>query len=350
MNNFFQLSQRDKIEIINQVVIHKKLPPEAVEKDIWVTAVLRTLFSLPYSEHISFKGGTSLSKCWNVIERFSEDVDIAINREFFGFFGDTFTIKQISKYLRKACCKFCRDTLQYDLSKQMIADGIDEKLFSVTMNITPITTIDPEKIFINYKSLFFDDQKNNAENYINPVIILEINGRSMKEPLESVEIKSFVDETFADKKFADKKFFVSVVVPERTFLEKICLLHEEFSKQDEHIRVNRMSRHLYDIVRILDTPIAEKALNNIDLYKSIIAHRRMFIAMKDFDYETLFPATINIIPPEFVIAKWEDDYNKMQTMIYGEHIPFNKLIDSVKQLNKRINRIDMVKNTPKSVF
>jgi len=340
MNNFFQLSQKDQIEIINQAVIHKKLPPEAIEKDIWVTAVLRSLFALPYAEHISFKGGTSLSKCWNVIERFSEDVDIAINREYFGFLGETFTIKQISKNLRKACCKFCRNTLQFDLRKQMIADGIDENMFSVSMNITDITTVDPEKIFIEYKSLFVDKQTNGAENYIKPVVVLEINGHSMKEPLESVEIKSFIDETFAGKAFADKTFAVSVVAPERTFLEKVCLLHEEFSKQDEHIRVNRMSRHLYDIARMLDTQIAEKALNNTDLYKSIIAHRRMFIAMKDFDYDTLSPKTINIIPSEFVVAKWEEDYNKMQTMIYGEYISFNKLIDKIKELNEKINRID----------
>jgi len=338
MNDFLKLSKTEQIRHINEAVFSLNLPPEAIEKDIWVTAVLRSLFALPYSEHISFKGGTSLSKCWNVIERFSEDVDIAINREYFGFFGETFTIKQISKNLRKACCKFCRNTLQFDLTKQMIADGIDENMFSVSMNITDVTTIDPEKIFIEYKSLFADKQLDSS--YIKPIVVLEINGRSMKEPLESVEIKSFIDETFAGKSFADKAFAVSVVAPERTFLEKICLLHEEFSKQDERIRVNRMSRHLYDIARMLDTQIAEKALNNTDLYKSIIAHRRMFIAMKNFDYDTLNPATINIIPPEFVIAEWEEDYNKMQTMIYGEYIPFNKLIDKIKQLNEKINQIE----------
>jgi len=340
MNNFLKLPKTEQIRHINEAVFSLNLPPEAIEKDIWVTAVLRSLFALPYSEHISFKGGTSLSKCWSVIERFSEDVDIAINREYFGFLGETFTIKQISKNLRKACCKFCRNTLQYDLRKQMIVDGIDENMFSISMNITDVTTIDPEKIFIEYKSLFVDNQKNNTENYIKPVVILEINGRSMKEPLESVEIKSFIDETFAGKTFADRAFSVSVVAPERTFLEKVCLLHEEFSKQDERIRVNRMSRHLYDIVRMLSTQIVEKALNNTDLYKSIIAHRRMFIAMKDFDYDTLLPKTINIVPPEFVIAKWEEDYNKMQTMIYGEYIPFNRLIDRIEQLNKQINRIE----------
>ncbi|MDR2622329.1 MAG: nucleotidyl transferase AbiEii/AbiGii toxin family protein [Dysgonamonadaceae bacterium] len=342
MNNFLNLSKTEQIRHINEAVFSLNLPPEAIEKDIWVTAVLRSLFALPYAEQISFKGGTSLSKCWKIIERFSEDVDIAINREYFGFYGETFTIRQISKKLRKACCKFCCNNLQFDLAKQMIADGIDEKRFSVSMNITDITTVDPEKIFIEYKSLFVGKQISNAEGYIKPVVILEINGRSMKEPLENVEIKSFVDEVFEGKAFADKPFSVSTVVPERTFLEKVCLLHEEFSKHDEQrIRVNRMSRHLYDIVRMLNTPIAEKALNNVDLYKSIIAHRKMFIAMKDFDYDTLLPKTIRIVPPDSVISKWEEDYAKMQAMIYGNPIPFNRLIGQIRQLNERINGIDM---------
>ena len=97
---------------------------------------------------------------------------------------------------------------------------------------------------------------------------------------------------------------------------------------------------LYDIARMLDTSLAEKALNNTDLYQSIIAHRKMFIAIKDFDYETLSPKTINIIPPEFVITKWEEDYNKMQTMIYGDYIPFDKLIDKIKKLNREINNVE----------
>ncbi|MDR0830138.1 MAG: nucleotidyl transferase AbiEii/AbiGii toxin family protein [Prevotellaceae bacterium] len=332
--NFNQLTDKEKVAYIEIVSQKTQLEPIMVEKDVWVTAVLRALFELPYAENISFKGGTSLSKCWDIIQRFSEDVDIAINREYFGFQGETFTIREISKKLRKACCKFCRDTLQYDLAKQMIADGILENLFSVSMNITDITTIDPEKIFIEYKSVF------GKSAYIKNVVVLEINGRSMKEPLEKVAIQSFIDKVFAEKAFAEKSFEINVVAPERTFLEKVCLLHEEFAKQDqEKIRVNRMSRHLYDIARMLDTPIAEKALNNNELYKSIIAHRRMFQAIKDFDYDTLLPATISIIPPKSVIAKWADDYSKMQTMIYGESPLFETMIDKIKQLNMRINRI-----------
>ncbi len=334
MNKFFQLSEKDRIDIINQTVIRKKLPAEAIEKDIWVTAVLRSLFALPYAENLSFKGGTSLSKCYNLIERFSEDVDIAINREFFGFTGETFTIKQISKNLRKATCKFTRDTLQFDLARQMEANGIPKDLFSVKMDITPITTTDPEKVFIEYKSAFSENP------YIKNIVILEISGRSMKEPLQKVEVQSLIDAHFPQATFAEQSFEISTVAPERTFLEKVCLLHEEFSKPGELLRVERMSRHLYDLARMTDTPIAGNALKNKDLYQSIIAHRRMFIAMKDFDYDTLLPATINIIPPQNIIEQWEEDYNKMQTMIYGNSLSFSKLIDKIKQLNERISQID----------
>jgi len=331
---FLQLTDKEKVDLINQLHEENNLLHVIIEKDIWVTAVLRVLFSLPYTEQLSFKGGTSLSKCYNLIERFSEDVDIAINREFFGFMGDTFTIKQISKNLRKATCTFIRNNLQFDLARQMETIGIPADLFSVTMNITPDTTVDPEKITIEYKSVFTENP------YIKNTVVLEISGRSMKEPLQKVEIQSFIDDNFPQATFAEKPFSINAVVPERTFLEKIFLLHEEFYKPSELVRTERMSRHLYDLARMTDTPIAENALKNKNLYQSIIAHRRMFIAMKNFDYDTLSPTTINIIPPPKIIESWAEDYNKMKTMIYGEELPFDKLMDKIKKLNERVKQID----------
>ena len=329
-----KLQEQERAEVFRQIGKKINLNEVAVEKDWWVTVVLRALFALPYAENLSFKGGTSLSKCYNLIERFSEDVDIAINREFFGFLGDTFTIKQISKNLRKATCKFIRNDLQFDLVRQMKANGISTDLFSVKMNITPITTIDPEKVFVEYKSVF------NASPYIKNTVILEIGGRSMKEPLQKVEIQSFVDINFPQANFAEKPFEVNSVVPERTFLEKVCLLHEEFSKADEQVRIERMSRHIYDLAKMIDTPIADNAMKNKDLFQSIVAHRRMFIAMKDFDYDTLNPKTINIIPPKSVIELWKEDYEKMQrTMIFKESLTFSEVIDKITDLNKKIREI-----------
>ena len=101
-----------------------------------------------------------------------------------------------------------------------------------------------------------------------------------------------------------------------------------------------MSRHIYDLAKMIDTPIAENALKNKDLFQLIVAHRRMFTAMKGFDYDTLSPKTIKIIPPNSIISKWEDDYNKMKTMIYGRTILFNEIIDKIALLNEKIRRLE----------
>ena len=163
----------------------------------------------------------------------------------------------------------------------------------------------------------------------------------MTEPLQLVSLQSLIDEEFTNEEFTGKPFEVQAVIPQRTFWEKICLLHEEFAKPQGLIRTERMSRHLYDLERIMDTDIAEDALKSKELYSSIVEHRRIFISLKDFDYSTLAPKTINIVPPQNIIDLWKTDYETMQhTMIYGSSLPFNKLIDKIKQLNERINRID----------
>ncbi len=329
--NYTDLSIKDRIEIIRQVQARKTLNLQIIEKDWWVTAVLRALFSLPYAGHISFKGGTNLSKCWNLINRMSEDADIAIDREFLGF-GGNLSKTQISDKLRRASCSFVREKLQYDLKTQLVAGGIRAEEFTVKVNITPVTTTDPEIIEIAYRSVF----QGNA--YIRPKVIVEVSGRSMNEPVSPVMLRSFIDEVFPDAPFAGKPFEVRAVVPERTFLEKLFLLHEEFSKPVEQIRTERMSRHIYDISQIMDTPIAERALKDESLYNSVIEHRRRFIGLTGFDYSTLRPQTLSIVPPADVMELWRRDYEMMQeSMIYGDSLPFDELIEKIRDLNDKIN-------------
>lgn len=331
---YTDLSADEQREVIQRVQAENRLQLQIIEKDWWVTAVLRALFSLPYSEHISFKGGTNLSKCWNLIERFSEDADIAIDREYLGF-GGTLSKTQISDKLRRAACSFVRETLQYDLTDKLIENGILADKFKVNVNITPITTTDPETIEVEYKSVF------NTLPYIRSKVIIEVSGRSMNEPIASVELSSFIDNIFTNAPFAEPKFEVRAVVPERTFLEKIFLLHEEFSKPSDLVRTERMSRHLYDIAQIMNTPIAEKALSNEELYKTVIEHRRMFIGLKGFDYSTLLPQTLSIVPQGEIREQWKEDYKIMQeTMIYGDSPSFDELIIKIQALNDRIRQLN----------
>ena len=161
----------------------------SIEKDWWVVQVLKALFSLPYAEHLSFKGGTSLSKCWHLIERFSEDVDIAINHEFLGF-HEPLSKTQISDKLRRASCSFVRDTLQKDLREQIVRQGIGEEAYTVSVDITPVSTTDPETVTLSYRSLF------DPQPYIINKVKIEVSGRSMSEPVQKCMVTSFIDEAY----------------------------------------------------------------------------------------------------------------------------------------------------------
>jgi predicted nucleotidyltransferase component of viral defense system len=330
---YLELNSEQQFVLLKETREKTNLLEVVIEKDEWVTAVIRALFALPYSEHLLFKGGTSLSKCWRIIERFSEDVDIAINRELLGFSEDL-SNNQIHNKLRKSSYLFIKEKLSANLEEQMKDQGISPNLFSINVEFSEDSTKDPVIVEIVYRSIV------DGLTYTNPTVKLEIGCRSMREPFETVKIRSIVDETFANTPFSDTPFEVNAVLPQRTFIEKLCLLQEEFAKPQSLVRTNRMSRHLYDIVKITETNMEDKALNNSDLWHLIIEHRKKFVKIKNFDYELLNPQKINFIPPEFIISQWKADYETMQeTMIYGKSLPFNELIDKIQQLNKRINEI-----------
>ncbi|MCD8297358.1 MAG: nucleotidyl transferase AbiEii/AbiGii toxin family protein [Prevotella sp.] len=334
---FIDLSREDQIDILDRVSTDLNIRQrEVIEKDWWVTTVLRAMFCLPYSNHLSFKGGTSLSKCWHLIDRFSEDIDIAIDREYLGFSG-SLSKTQISDKLRRAACSFVRETMQHDLKEQLCKNGITDDKFQVNVDITPISTTDPETININYDSVLTFSFDETNKQYILPKVKVEVSGRSMSGPVSEVAIESMIDGIYPNAPFAEPKFKVRAVLPERTFLEKVFLLHEEFAKPKELIRVERMSRHIYDIGQILKTPIAEKAIQDKQLYCQVVEHRRKFICLRGFDYDTLYPDTISIIPPDSIIDQWEADYENMRLyMIYGESVPFEDLINNLKELNEKI--------------
>ncbi|SJL26880.1 hypothetical protein PGIN_84-3_00417 [Porphyromonas gingivalis] len=330
---YIDLSKIEQQEVVQRVQAETGLNRQIIEKDWWVTSVLRALFALPYANHLFFKGGTSLSKCWGLISRFSEDVDIGIDRDYLGL-GGSLSKTQISDKLRRASCAFVREQMQYDLQDKLIESGIDKSKFTVKVNITAVTTTDPEIIEVEYQSAFEELQ------YIKRKVLVEVSGRSMNEPVILTRLTSFIDNVFTNAPFSEPNFEVRAVTPERTFLEKICLLQEEFAKPKDAIRTERMSRHLYDIVQIMQTPIAMKALSDTELYKSVIEHRQTFIRMKGFDYSSLHPQVIRIIPPNGIMDSWKKDYEIMrETMIYGESLPFDKIIEKIKKLNHMLNSI-----------
>ena len=307
-----------------------KLPTDAIEKDWWVVQTLRLIFEMDCADSLVFKGGTSLSKAWGLINRFSEDIDLALDRKFLGFEGDL-SNQQIKK-LRKASFAYITDKFYPTLKTKFEETG----LTNVEINITETTDSDqdPRIIEIFYPSVF------DNMGYIRPKVIIEVGSRSLREPFSVRSFRSFVGENYPDQPFADSSILIPTVNPERTFLEKVFLLHEEFQKPIDKIRVERLTRHLYDIERLMDTEFAEKALTDSKLYQDIVAHRRLFTPIRGIDYDNHIPQKINPIPPTEIINEWQKDYEIMQdSMIYGESLSFSELIERIEELKKRFQRI-----------
>jgi len=283
------------------------------------------------SSRTLFKGGTSLSKAWNVIERFSEDIDLALDKQFLGI-GECTTVKQVKK-LRSATRKYIYDIFIPELQDNFTKTGFTDA--KVELHEEEGKNLEPVKILIKY------DTCTPAFSYTNPEVIIEIGSRSLREPFTKRLFSSLVGEHYPDKSFADTPIIVPSVNPERTFLEKLFLLHEEFQKPAEEIRVNRLSRHLYDVEKLMHTEFIDVALGNKALYYEIINHRSIYTKIATIDYKFHQPKTLNPIPPDKILGDWEKDYKLMQeAMIYGESLPFTQLLERIKELKQRINSIN----------
>lgn len=327
MKEWFSLTQDRQKTIIDQVSAKTGLPSFAIEKDFWVTQCLNAIFNLEVSSDLIFKGGTSLSKAWSIIERFSEDIDLCIDRKILGYEGEL-SKTQISK-LRKASCKYTSTVLPKLLETELLKNGL--KSFNIEVQETNDSDKDPQVIEIHYNSI------TEPIPYILPKVIVEVGARSLTEPIESREIQSLIGIQYPKQKFSDKPFSVPTVLPKRTFLEKIFLLHEEFQKRDEYIRTERMSRHHYDLEKLMDTNHGMEALLDEDLYSTIVKHRSKFNLLRGIDYSKHSPEKISILPPKGKLKEWKNDYEIMrESMIYGESLSFDVLIDRISELEVRL--------------
>lgn len=339
MKHWQQYSIEDRLDLLAMTSAAKGLPQLAVEKDWWVMMVLKALSNTRYSGLYSFKGGTSLSKGWELIDRFSEDIDLALKRE--GKFAISSTSNnQLAKVRRVARHYIIRDLpqeLEEQLSLMGISDFVIEPITHLNKEGNPVelmATTHPSVILVKYKSVLPD-----ISDYIKPQVKIEISCLSMEEPVEKKAMQSFVSQIVPDADNVIVEF--NTVLPTRTFLEKLMLLHEEFQK--ENPRTKRMSRHLYDILRIMNTPFGVDAVSNHALYNEIVKHRSIFNRLAFVDYSTLSRKTIKFIPPQNVIDEYRDDYNSLLNNFMHRasgHPDFDTLIESLTALNQEINSLE----------
>jgi len=328
MKTWLNLPIPKQIDLFNQLNALTGMQAQAIEKDAWVTLMLRMLFTSEIKDVLVFKGGTSLSKAYQLIERFSEDIDLAIDRKHLGFGGEL-TKGQIRK-LRRKSHDFVSIEMIEILKLQLDNYGIARNLYTINVENTKISDQDPEIIQVNYKSVFQEIA------YLPQRVLIEIGARSLLEPSEEKTIQSIIKKNYPDTEFSETEFNVKTVIPEKTFLEKLLLMHEEFQKSKEKIRYQRMSRHLYDIGQIMNTEYGKRAIENSELFNEIKAHRKKFTPIKVVDYDILTIENLKITPQNDFFELYKKDYKEMQeSMIYGKSLDFDKLIELVKQIEKK---------------
>ena len=333
MENWIELSEDRRKEIFTQTAERLNLTTESVEKDFWVVVVLRAIFSLSISDQLVFKGGTSLSKCWDYLQRFSEDIDIAMNRELIGFGGEISNSQ--AKKMRKVACQYVSDEFKEMLQQKLKEMGFSAEELNVVAEKTEAGTTDrdPQKLFVNYNSIV------SRGGYLKDKVTIEVGSRSQLEPAENKELNSLVSKAFPDGTFNQEPLPVIAISPKRTFMEKLILLHEEFQRPPEQIRNDRMSRHLYDLERLMDTEYGIEALKDQELFKTIISHRHKFTPIKGVDYAKLEMSVLSFIPPNNLLPAWEKDYNTMrEEMFYGESLEFSELIKRLNELSIRMKK------------
>jgi len=329
MSIWLHYGEDEKLAMLQQTAEAINVVEQAVEKDWWVSAILMALSKTTWADFLQFKGGTSLSKSWGLINRFSEDIDLAISRLFFGLPDDT---PQQRTEIRRKSFHYIKNTLIKELNQILTSSGIyDFEIELVTRNSSEVVTI----VEVKYKSIL-----TSVINYVLPVVKIEFSAMSLDEPYSEKEMTTLIHAQYTAIDNDISCVFKSVL-PERTFLEKIFLLHEEYQKSNP--RTERMTRHLYDLEKMMDSPFAESALKNTALYKTIVGHRQKFSNIQDIDYQTHYPAQIQICPPERLLNSWRADYeNLCESFIYEKSKKtFDELINRILDLTNRIREINL---------
>jgi len=338
VNEFLSFSEDRRRTVCEQAQDKLGLPPATIEKDFWVCWTLKKLFNLPkWGPRLTFKGGTSLSKGWGLIERFSEDIDIVINRDALGFGGDMApdrapSKKQTRKRLDalKAASQDCVNKTLLPLLVEAISQEMPAEL-SWHLDLDPDDP-DGQTLLLAYPTAFNDQMA-----YLRQVVKIELGARSDTEPTLDVDIHPYLGDAFPNL-FTQTHFSVRAVSPARTFWEKAMLLHKETFRPPEKRRQARMSRHYYDLYRLIGAGIGQKASGDLELFERIAAHRQVYFRYTWVDYDTLRPGHLKLVPPDDQLANWKSDYTAMKDeMFFGEIPEFDDLIQTARKFQDEFN-------------
>ncbi len=315
--------------------------PQNVEKDFWVCWTLDALFNgIEDGPRLLFKGGTSLSKGFGLIERFSEDIDVTVFRDDLGVPATIAELAALSRKKREAALDAIKDACEAHINGPM-----KERLAQICADTCARTGLEPQSIRVEADAqdgqtlLLIYPSITPEDAYIAKSVKIESGAKSALDPNSVRTIVPYVDTDAVDLDLAVPG--VTVVDAERTFWDKVVILHglRRWFEIRGQLRGDgqRISRHYYDLFRLIQSEIGQAALANHALGEDCVAHARMFFNRPDFDLATAQPPTFALCPEGGMMDALRQDYRAMSAMIFGEPPPFDVVVEAIAELQRALN-------------
>lgn len=335
--DFLQLSKADRGDIFVTVASDLDTLSSYIEKDFWVCLVLDVLFnSLPLGHPgLSFKGGTSLSKVFGLINRFSEDVDITVSRVDLGFEGDRDPINpdlsksqrnRLTNKLRKAVQGYAADGLMPALKEILGALGLTLEMEADTQDPSLLAfypTITPE----------------GAAGYVPKRVKIELGARAAQEPNIQGSVRPYILEAGLDLDLTVSD--IRTVTAERTFWEKVLILHGWKSRyMDAGQSVDEAelaSRHYYDVAKLSESEQGRSAVEDLALLDAVRHHNQLMFPQPWKKFEEARAGSFRVSPEGQLLEDIKRDYEKMRSMILGEGLPFEDVAERISRLEEQLN-------------
>jgi len=326
-------------ELFTQAAAQMSVPPIIIEKDFWVCWTLKRLFaSEDVGAGLIFKGGTSLSKAYGAISRFSEDVDLSLDRHDLGFTDERDPANnEISNNARKRLLsqltETCTEIVQGRLRDQIMA-SMQAQLPDVGFTLT-VSDNDAQTLIFDYPQGVPPPP---GGAYLQDKVKLEFGARSDHLPAQTRLIKAYAAQEFPDQ-IRDAEVSVKTLAVERTFWEKATILHMLYYQSEDKDLGKFMSRHFYDLAELARQDVRVTALADIELLNDVALHKSRFFPAAWARYDLAGAKTLKLTPNDNLREKLRADYRNMREMIFGQVPEFDDIMDIIAALEAEINAL-----------
>lgn len=330
---FLQLPVERQMDLLDKANKRFHLPKQSIEKDVFVCLFLEKVMALPgIGEHLTFKGGTSLSKAHKITERFSEDVDLVMDRTALGLSDDAIPGSQHSprqkkeraKNIAKACRGWAADDFLPAL-REALAPELQGRAWSLDLNADS----DNHETVISFG---YPKHFNSGGGYLLDFVKVDLVAKADAWPSVMVPVSAYVHELFTDELGAGS-FDVRTLEAERTLIEKALLLHEVLVQRPDGPR-RRLARHYFDLYFLHRSGATAKAIARAELYPAVVQQRSIYYRYPGVDYDALLLDGFSIIPQGAARDAWHQDYDGMQSdMFYGDVPSFDAVMEQLTQFD-----------------